>query len=479
MTAPLWTAAQAADATGGRATADWQAQGVSIDSRSLRPGDLFVALTAARDGHGFVADALARGAAAALVTHRPDDVAPDAPLLVVDDVMAALRALAAAGRARSRAQVIGVTGSVGKTSTKEMLRAMLAGFGHVHAAEASFNNHWGVPVTLARLPRDADFAVVEIGMNAPGEIAPLAALARPDVAMVTAIAAAHLEALGSLDAIAAEKADIFTGLAPDGTAIYPDGLDQTPVLARAAQAHARACLPFGTAAALPLQLLHTAQTPAALVMRARLGATRVAVRLTNAGPHFATNALACLGVAQALRLDPARAALGLGHWQPPAGRGLRARITLDPALDAGFTLIDDAFNANPASVAAALALLAQTPPEPGGRRVAVLGDMLELGPDEAAMHAALARDPALAQVATVHCVGPRMAHLHAALAPGQRGRRVPAADDLCRAVHHLVRPGDVVLVKGSKGSRVARVVDALHALDARPRAQKGSQCSTG
>ncbi|WP_296641351.1 UDP-N-acetylmuramoyl-tripeptide--D-alanyl-D-alanine ligase [Roseinatronobacter sp.] len=460
----LWSAADAAAATGGQATQDWQATGISIDTRSLQPGDLFVALSAARDGHDFVADAMAKGAAAALVSHRPEGVAQTAPLLVVPDVLEALRALGAAGRARSRAKVIGITGSVGKTSTKDMAREMLVEFGKVHAAEASFNNHWGVPITLARLPQDADFAVVEMGMSNAGEIAPLTTLARPHVAIVTAIAPAHLESLGSLEAIAQEKASIFAGLEPGGTAIYPAELPTSPILDAAAQAHATACLPFGKGE-WPLHLHDVRQTDTALVLRAKVGRMALAVRLVNSGAHAASNALACLGVAQALGLDLARAAFALGRWQPPAGRGLRQTILLDPVEEASFTLIDDAFNANPASMTAALALLAQTKPGPGGRRVAILGDMLELGPEESAMHAALAQEPAMSDIRVVHCVGARMAALHAALPLRQRGRRVAAADALFDHVHSLVAPGDVVLVKGSKGSQVSRIVDALRSLD--------------
>ena len=460
----LWSAADAAAATGGQATQDWQATGISIDTRSLQPGDLFVALSAARDGHDFVADAMAKGAAAALVSHRPEGVAPTAPLLVVPDVLEALRALGAAGRARSRAKVIGITGSVGKTSTKDMAREMLVEFGKVHAAEASFNNHWGVPITLARLPQDADFAVVEMGMSNAGEIAPLTTLARPNVAIVTAIAPAHLESLGSLEAIAQEKASIFAGLEPGGTAIYPAELPTSPILDAAARAHATTCLPFGKGE-WPLHLHDVRQTDTALVLRAKVGRMALAVRLVNSGAHAASNALACLGVAQALGLDLARAAFALGRWQPPAGRGLRQTILLDPVEEASFTLIDDAFNANPASMTAALALLAQTKPGPGGRRVAILGDMLELGPEESAMHAALAQEPAMSDIRVVHCVGARMAALHAALPLRQRGRRVAAADALFDHVHSLVAPGDVVLVKGSKGSQVSRIVDALRSLD--------------
>jgi UDP-N-acetylmuramoyl-tripeptide--D-alanyl-D-alanine ligase len=454
----LWTHAQAEAATGGRASAPFEVTGLSIDTRTLQPGDLFVALTAARDGHDFVAAAFAAGAGAALVSRIPEGVS--GPCLVVPDVLAALTALGAAGRARAGARVIAVTGSVGKTSTKEMLRAMLDGFGRVHAAEASFNNHWGVPITLARMDPAADFAVVEIGMNHPGEIEPLARLTRPHVALITAIAPAHLENMGSIEAIAHEKAAIFRGLEPGGLALYPLDTPTAPILAEAAGPVGRG---FGTGSD-DLVLTGTRQATGVLVVSARAGGMDLLVRLTDAGTHFAQNVLGCLGVAQALGLDLALAAQGLGRWRPPAGRGRRETILMDPADDSAFTLIDDAFNANPVSMAAALDLLAATEPGPGGRRVAILGDMLELGPTEAADHADLARHPAMARVDCVHCVGPRMAHLHAALRPEQRGRAVQKVGDLGARMGTLVHPGDVVLVKGSKGSLVSRAVDMLRNL---------------
>jgi len=461
---PLWSAAEVADATGGRASADFTATGISIDTRSLHPGDLFVALKDTRDGHDFVAEAFARGAGAALVSHIPDGVS--GPCLIVPDVLAALTALGRAGRARSRARVIAVTGSVGKTSTKEMLREMLAEFGTVHAAEASFNNHWGVPVTLARLAPDTDFAVIEIGMNQPGEIAPLARLARPHIALITTIAPAHLAAFGTLDAIAREKADIFLGLEPGGTAVFNADVDSAPILAAAAGPGA---LSFGEKGDCA-RLTAMRSTPSALVVSAevsgagRAKATPLIMRLADAGGHFALNALGCLAVAHALGLDLAMAAQALGRWHPPAGRGQREQILLDPAEGARFTLIDDAFNANPLSMNAALEVLAATRPGPGGRRIAILGDMLELGPDEIAMHRALARHPALESITCVHCVGSRMAALWNDLPEHLRGRTVARAEDLGARAHTLVHSGDVVLVKGSKGSLVSRVVDALRNL---------------
>jgi UDP-N-acetylmuramoyl-tripeptide--D-alanyl-D-alanine ligase len=454
----LWTAAEVADATGGAATGEFAATGISIDSRSLRPGDLFVALTAARDGHDFVAQAFDKGAAGALVSRIPEGVS--GPCVVVPDVLAGLNALGAAGRARSSARVIGVTGSAGKTSTKEMLRVMLAEFGTVHAAEASFNNHWGVPVTLARLPRTAEFAVVEIGMNQPGEIAPLARLARPHVAVITNTAPAHLEAFGTLEAIAHEKAAIFEGLEPEGSAIFNADVDTAPILRAAVGARGVGFGKSGDA----VRLLRLRPTATALVIEAEVDGVPVLVRLADAGAHFAMNALACLAVARALGLDIAMAAQALGRWAPPRGRGRTETVQLDATEEAALTLIDDAFNANPASLAAALDRLASLTPGPGGRRIAILGDMLELGRDEIAMHRAIADHPAMAGIAQIHCVGPRMAALWHALPEHQRGKAVARADELGARIHALVRPGDVVLVKGSKASLVSQVVDLVRNL---------------
>ena len=454
---PLWTAADAAEATGGVAVGDWSVAGLSIDTRSLVPGDLFVALTAARDGHDFVADALAAGAGAAMISRRPDGVAGDAPLLIVKDVQAGLEALACAARARTRAMVVGVTGSVGKTSTKEMLRTALAPLGVVHAAEKSFNNHWGVPLTLARCPVDADFAVIEIGMNHPGEIAPLSALARPDVALVTIVAAAHLEAFDDgLPGIAREKASIFTGLAEGGIAVLNGDLETTPILIRGAGA--APVLRFGVGPDNDARMADLSVTEGRTSFVGWIEGQAVPVFLNTGGRHFALNALATLTVVAALGLDVARSARALARWQPPGGRGTLERIVLDEGSGAGFDLIDDAYNANPTSVGAALEVLALSQPR-GGRRIAILGDMLELGPDEAALHADLATHPAMAAVDVVHCAGPRMAHLWAALPDAKRGLCVAAAADL--PVADLAGPGDVVLVKGSLGAKLGPVVAAL------------------
>ena len=466
----LWTSDEAVAATGGRTTAPWAAAGVSIDTRTLQPGDLFVALKDVRDGHDFVAQALEKGAAAALVSRVPEGLSSGAPLLVVPDVLKALEDLGRAARARAKARVVGVTGSVGKTSTKEMLRVVLGGQGRVHAAEASYNNHWGVPLTLARLPREADFAVIEIGMNHPGEIAPLSHMARPDVVVITIVAPAHLEAFDSIEGIAHEKAAIIDGLQPGGVAVLNADIATSPLLqAKAHEAQARA-VTFGAAEGADYRMVSVQIGDDSTVVRATRQGQPVLYKVMSPGRHFAANGLAVLAVADALGLDPVISATDLGRWQPPAGRGVRERIMLDLVEETGFELIDDAFNANPASMAASLEVLVNARPQDGigsrakGRRIAILGDMLELGPTEAALHAAIAETPGLAAIDLIHCVGPRMKALHAALPRGQRGDWVATAAELVPRARHLIDAGDIILVKGSKGIKVSLMVDALRKL---------------
>lgn len=445
----LWTAADAAAATGGRVTADWAADGISIDTRTLRPGDLFVALTAARDGHDFVQQALDQGAAAALVSRIPDGIAADAPLLIVPDVVAALVALGRAARARTGARVLAITGSMGKTSTKDMAAAALSGQGRVHAAEASLNNHWGVPLTLARMPADSDWAIVELGMNHPGEIEPLARMARPHVAMITTVAPVHLEAFADLAGIAREKAAIFAGLEPMGAAIIPEDLPTTPILRAGADAAGAVVVGFGEqGAARPVQVMPDAD---GIRVQARILGEGVEFRLASAGRHFAMNAVGVLAALEKLGADVKASAAGLSRWQPDKGRGAVERL-------GGITLLDDSYNANPASLAAGFATLAQLGP---GRRVAILGDMLELGPDETAIHRDIASWPAIGGISLVHACGPRMKAMFDALAPEKQGFWAQTAADLCARADELVQDGDVVFVKGSKFSRVASVVDAI------------------
>ena len=467
----LWTSKDAAAATKGHVTQPFEASGISIDTRSIRPGDLFVALKDTRDGHDFVRAALDAGAAGALVSRIPEGCSENDALLIVPDVLAALQDLGRAGRARARARVLAVTGSVGKTSSKEMLRAVLSAHGSVHAAEASFNNHWGVPITLARLPESADFAVIEIGMSNPGEIAPLARMARPHAAMITTVAPAHLEAFDDLAGIAREKAAIFEGLEPGGTAVIPTGLEVSDILRAGARKQAQTVVSFGPAPDSDYQLISARIAGDATVVQARHGQQPMLFKVMTPGAHFAANALGVLAMAEAVGCDPSVVALDLGAWHPPAGRGQRQRIYMDIVDEReSFDLFDDAFNANPASMAAALEVLAGSTPRDGvghtvkGRRIAFLGDMLELGAQEQEMHAALATHPAMAAIDIVHLAGPRMAALRDALPRAKRGEYHETAVQLAERARHLVDPGDMVLVKGSKGSKVSLVVEALKKL---------------
>lgn len=465
----LWTSAEAVAATGGRTPVAWTATGVSIDTRTLQPGDLFVALKAARDGHDFVAQALAAGAAAALVSHVPEGVDANAPLLVVDDVQRGLEALGQAGRARTDARVVAITGSVGKTSTKEMLRAILGDQGKVHASVASYNNHWGVPLTLARMPQETEFAVIEIGMNHPGEIAPLACMARPHVAMITTVAAAHLEAFDNIEGIAVEKASILDGLEPGGTAVINTDCSTAGVLRDRATASAETVIGFGTEAdADVFHLSSIVLHDAATVVQADVRGAPLVFKLAVPGRHFAMNGLGALASAEALGADLALAVQSLGRWTPYQGRGVREQIVLDPIEpDMVLELIDDSYNANPTSMGAALEVLAaaRTGRQAGqaghGRRIAIMGDMKELGPTENSLHESLASLPSMEAVDVVHAVGPLMQALYAALPPSKRGLWTETAAELAEALPRKLGQGDVVLVKGSLSMQLARVVDTI------------------
>ncbi len=456
----LWTAAEAVAATGGKTSGEWQVSGVSIDTRTLTRGDLFVALKDVRDGHDFVAQALANGAGAALVSRIPEGVAKDAPLLLVDDVLEGLEALGRAARARMKGKVIGVTGSVGKTSTKEMLRSCLSGQGVVYAAEKSYNNHWGVPLTLARMPRETEFAVIEIGMNHPGEISPLAQMADLDVALITIVAPAHLEAFDNIEGIAREKAAIFDGLRTGGRAIINGDLEVATLLKELAPEGVQS---FGRADGNDWHLLDAEQGPHATVCRARHEGEAVLFKIATPGKHFSMNGLAALAACVAAGADLGQSVVNLGQWQPPQGRGQRHFLSLDGSDESvGIDLIDDAYNANPASVGAALDVLSGTKTsQPQGRRIAVLGDMKELGPTEADLHATLAQHPGLESIAKIHCVGPLMKHLHAALPSDKRGAWSETAEALAPEMRKLVHAGDVVMVKGSLSMKMALIVDAI------------------
>jgi UDP-N-acetylmuramoyl-tripeptide--D-alanyl-D-alanine ligase len=448
----LWTAAELAEATDGTASPGLgPISGVSIDSRTVVPGDLFIALaTATGDGHAHVGMALAAGAAGAMVT-RTDTLPPNAPLLLVDDTMAGLTRLGAHGRRRFAGRVVAVTGSVGKTTTKEMLRTALSPQGATHAAAASYNNHFGVPLTLARLPAAAAWCVAEIGMNHRGEIAPLARLVAPDVGIITAIERAHLGQLGSIEAIADEKAALVAALDADGTAILPA---DSPHCRRLRAATAARVVTFGTAPNADARLLDAAADAEGTTLTARIGAETLTFRLPVAGTHMALNALATLAGVAALGADPHAAAQALGRFAAVAGRGHRRTIA---APDGPALLLDESYNASAASVRAALEVLRL---QPAPRRIVVLGDMLELGEAGPAEHANRAAAVARSAHLVFSC-GPLSRHLFDALPPHLRAAHAPDAATLAPLVRDAVRAGDAVLVKGSLGSRMRTVVAAL------------------
>lgn len=467
----LWTSQDAATATSGTSTADWACNGVSIDTRTIKKGDLFVALKAARDGHDFVAQALEKGAAAALVTHRPEGIAEDAPLLIVKDVLVALEDLGKAARARMSGKVVAVTGSVGKTSTKEMLRTVLSGQGKTHASVASYNNHWGVPLTLARMPSDTEFAIIEIGMNHPGEIATLVKFARPHVAIVTTVAPAHLAAFESLEGIAHEKASIFSGLESGGTAIFNCDLDVSDILRKTGSDHAESLLSFGEKTGADLQLSNVTINDATTVGSAAIKGDQLLFKVAVPGRHYAMNAMSVLAAVHALKLDMAIAIADLGQWAPGAGRGLRQVIALDPADPRPtIELIDDAYNANPASMAASLEVLAAAEVKHDigriskGRRIAYLGDMGELGTSEVEIHQSVAALDAIDKIDRVHCIGPLMRHLYDALPPQKRGRWSEDTAGMIDGLAKDLDAGDVVMAKGSLYMGIGRLVDAIKKL---------------
>jgi len=458
----LWQSQEAVAAMRGRGEARWQAGGISIDSRTVEPGDLFVALQGPRfDAHDFVAGAFAAGSVAAVVSHIPDGLADDAPLVLVEDPLAALERLAVAARERSTARRIAITGSVGKTGSKEALRTVLATQGPTHASAGSYNNQWGVPLSLARMPAVTRYGIFEIGMNHPGEILPLTGLVRPEIAIVTAIEAAHTEFFADVEAIADAKGEIFAGMTADGVAILNR---DNPHFARLA-GHARAAgirrvLGFGEHEESWAHLLDCSLHATCSAVSATVGGRRIDYSIGAPGRHWVMNSLAVLAAVEAVGADIAAAAANFSKVAAPKGRGERSRLA-----HAGGTieLIDESYNASPAAVRAALGVLAHAKPGPNGRRIAVLGDMRELGAQAEALHVALAPDIAEAGVDRVYAVGPLTARLFEALPRERRGERTATSAEMIPLLLSQLRAGDVVLVKGSLGTRMGPIVDALKA----------------
>jgi len=458
----LWSEAGLSAAFGVAAAAplDAAVNGVSIDSRTLEAGDLFIAIKGvAHDGHDHVARAFEAGAVAAVVAREhAGGLAALGPVFAVDNPQSAMERLGVAARARSQARIVAVTGSVGKTTVKEMLRAMLSACGRTHASAHSYNNHWGVPLTLARMPADTRYGVFEIGMNHAGEIAPLTRMARPHAALVTTIAPVHIEYLGSIEAIADAKAEIFLGLEPGGAALINRDAPQWERLAKAAGAVGARILTFGRAAACDAELLAVDPIETGSRVSARILARKLAFVLGAPGAHMAQNALGALLAAEALGADLDACAAALARFAPQQGRGARFSIETP---DGPATIIDESYNANPASMRAALALLAAAKPGPKGRRIAVIGDMLELGPKAAAMHAELAPDLSASRVDLLFGAGPLTRALYDAAPASMRGAWAERSNDLTDKVARALRGGDIAMVKGSNGSRMGPLVAAL------------------
>jgi UDP-N-acetylmuramoyl-tripeptide--D-alanyl-D-alanine ligase len=440
---PLWTIDAMTSAMGAEHsdTLPQSIAGLSIDTRTIAPGDAFFAIQGDnRDGHQFVSAALAAGAGVAVVAaDRRGDFAADVPLLVVRDVLQGLRDLAVAARARTQAKVIAVTGSVGKTGTKEALRLALSKDGETHASVASYNNHWGVPLSLARCPASAHYVVLEMGMNHAGEIEPLSRLARPHVAVITTIAPVHLEFFGSLNKIADAKAEIFLGVEPGGAAVINRDIPQFTQLKRLARAAGvERVVSFGEHAQSDAGLIKCSLHPRCSTVQANILGTELTYKIGAPGKHLVRNSLS--------------------EFTAPSGRG--APVEIDPPGGSAL-LIDESYNANPASVDAALALLGQTPVGPHGRHIAVLGDMLELGSKGKALHRALAAPITANAIDLVFCCGPLMQSLWQALPAGQRGGYAEDSTALEAQILPAIRGGDVIMVKGSLGSRMAPIVKAL------------------
>jgi UDP-N-acetylmuramoyl-tripeptide--D-alanyl-D-alanine ligase len=460
---PLWTSSAMAAAMRAQANGvlPEAVTGISIDSRTLAAGEAYFAIKGdVHDGHEFVAAALKSGAALAVVeSAQREKFSPDAPLLVVDDVLAGLVDLARVARARLGAQVIAVTGSVGKTSTKEALRRVLGAQGETHASVASFNNHWGVPLSLARCPASARFAVFEIGMNHPGEIEPLVKMVRPQIAIITTVEPVHLEFFAGIEAIADAKAEIFEGLEPGGAVVLNRDNSQFARLeGRATKLGVSRIVSFGADKKSDARLIDISLHPACSAVHADILGQEVTYKLGIPGRHMAINSLAVLAAASLAGADLALASLSLSQIEPAAGRGVRR--TLDVAGGEA-TLIDESYNANPASMAAALGVLGQAAVGPRGRRIAVLGDMLELGPTSADLHRGLNDAIKANHIDLVYCCGPLMRNLWDALSTGKRGGYADSAASLEAEAVVAIRAGDAIMVKGSLGSKMKTIVNAL------------------
>lgn len=439
----------------------WAAHGVSIDSRTVQKGDLFIALKGpTHDGHEHVAAAFAAGAVGAIVSNQSTQAPAQAPLIVVNDTFKALEELGQAGRERTAARIAAVTGSVGKTSSKEMLRLMFSAVGDTYANEGSLNNHWGVPLSLARLPIEAHYGVFELGMNHAGELTTLSGLAKPDVALITTIEAVHLEFFASIDDIADAKAEIFLGMKPSGTAILNRDNASYTRLATAAKNHGlKKILSFGRDSKSDARLLDYTPTAKGGSVTTDIMGHKLIYRLNVPGEHLALNALGCLLTTAAIGGDLEACVTALTHFQQPKGRGVVQFVQLEAGP---FTLIDESYNASPVAVRAAIRVLNQTA---GSRKILVLGDMKELGAQSPTLHAQLARDIEAAKIDLVFTCGDMAKYLYEALPSAMRGAHAKDSTELAPQVESAVRASDAVTIKGSNSMHMNKIVTALKALD--------------
>jgi UDP-N-acetylmuramoyl-tripeptide--D-alanyl-D-alanine ligase len=463
MSDVLWTPDALAEGLGGRWVGKPKSvSGLSIDTRTIQPGELFFALVGEnRDGHQFVAAALDAGAAAAVVSEERAGKLQSAGSLVAvpGDVLAAMERLGRAARARADATVVAVTGSVGKTSTKEALRHVFARAGATHASVASYNNHWGVPLTLGRMPAATRYGILEIGMNHPFEIIPLTRMAQPDIAIITTVEPVHLEHFAGVQSIADAKGEIFAGLKPGGIAIINrDNPHFERMRAHAASSSAGRIVTFGEHGDADVRLMRVGLSPAMSVVEATVFGAPLVFKLGLPGKHMALNALAVLAAARVAGLDLALSGLALADIAAGAGRGAQVFLLM-PGGE--LTLLDESYNANPASMRAAMALLKQASVGFRGRRIAVLGDMLELGPSGPDMHRDLKGPVIETDVELVFCCGPLMKNLWQALPPEKKGAYAETSTGLPELLLPRLQPGDAVMVKGSLGSRMGPVVKAM------------------
>jgi UDP-N-acetylmuramoyl-tripeptide--D-alanyl-D-alanine ligase len=467
----IWTSTEAAAATKGTAAGSWQATGVSIDSRTVSRGDLFIAIRGEKsDGHAYVADALDKGAVCAVVDQAVPGVDP-ARLLIVADTFRAMEDLGRAARARTGAKIIGITGSVGKTGTKEMLAAAFSSYAQTHASAKSYNNHWGVPLSLSQMHAGTDIGIFEMGMNHAGEITPLTGMVRPDIAIITTIAAVHAGNFDNgVEGIAQAKAEIFDGMIAGGAAILPRDNEWYDLLKARAEEKGVRALSFGEHESADARLTDCLLAANGTRVNAVILGQPCAFTLQMAGKHLAMNALAVLLAVAVAGGDVGKAASALNRLEPLAGRGKREELDIGDKNNP-VVLIDESYNASPESMKAAFRVLALIDPGRGGRRIAVLGDMYEQGVNAARIHEELAMPLMAANVQLVYTSGPLMKNLYNALPENKRGAHIDDSAELAKIVPDVLVPGDVVMVKGSRGGgekpRMQLVVEALRALPAK------------